>query len=344
MSPGSVVGIEAVKDELLARGVRPRAQRHVWLAVLLAPLSVILLGCERGEVGADNPNTKLTNGNHPPAVRAAFLQPTPLVLTGPIVVHVDAQDVDRNPLSFRYRWIVNGQPVLNQDTEQLSPELLKRGDALSVEIRPHDGMVEGRLFTTEPVVVGNSAPMVANLAIEPESVSPGVRVRARADISDVDGDLIRVAYRWWRNDTIVQEGDEAELDTAGFSRGDTLSVEAVAFDGVQKGKAVRSVPIRVGNTSPRILSAPAKSIVNNRYHYQVEATDAESDVITFSLETAPPGMTIDEHKGSVSWQISPDQIGVHKVRILVKDSQGAITFQEFELNLTPAVHAKQGGA
>jgi hypothetical protein len=257
---------------------------------------------------------------------------------------VDAQDVDRNPLSFRYRWIVNGQPVLNQDSEQLSPELLKRGDALSVEIRPHDGMVEGRLFTTEPVVVGNSAPMVANLAIEPESVSPGVRVRARADISDVDGDLIRVAYRWWKNDTIVQEGDEAELDTAGFSRGDTLSVEAVPFDGVQKGKAVRSVPIRVGNTSPRILSAPAKSIVNNRYHYQVEATDAESDVITFSLETAPPGMTIDEHKGSVSWQISPDQIGVHKVRILVKDSQGAITFQEFELNLTPAVHAKQVGA
>jgi hypothetical protein len=156
--------------------------------------------------------------------------------------------------------------------------------------------------------------------------------------------VIRVSYRWWKNDALVQEGDEAELDTAGFSRGDTLSVEAVPFDGVQKGEAVRSVPTRVGNSSPRILSAPAKLIVNNRYDYQVEATDAESDAITFSLETAPTGMTIDEHKGSVSWQISPDQIGVHKVRILVKDSQGAITFQEFELNLTPAVHAKQVGA
>jgi len=55
-------------------------------------------------------------------------------------------------------------------------------------------------------------------------------------------------------------------------------------------------------------------------------------------------MTIDEHKGSLSWQISPDQIGIHKVRILAKDSQGAITFQDFELNLTPAVAAKQAGA
>jgi hypothetical protein len=122
-----------------------------------------------------------------------------------------------------------------------------------------------------------------------------------------------------------------------------LTVEAVPFDGVQKGKAVRSAPIRVGNTPPRILSAPAKSIVNNRYDYQVEATDAESDAITFLLETAPPGMAIDEHKGSVSWQISPDQIGVHKVRILAKDSQGAIAFQEFELNLASAVPAKPAG-
>jgi hypothetical protein len=153
-----------------------------------------------------------------------------------------------------------------------------------------------------------------------------------------------VSYRWWKNDALVQEGDEAELDTAGFSRGDTLSVEAVPFDGVQKGQAVRSVPIRVGNSPPRILSVPAKSIANNRYDYQVEAADAESDAITFSLETAPPGMTIDEQKGFVSWQIAPNQIGVHKVRILAKDSQGAITFQEFDLNLTSAVPAKPAGA
>jgi len=343
MSPGSVVVIEAGNDEQLARGLRPRAPRHVWRAVLLVPLSVILLGCQRGEVGADNPITKLTTGNHPPVIRAATFHPTPLVLTGPIVVHVDAQDIDRNPLSFRYRWIVNGQPVRNQNGEQLPPELLKRGDAVSVEIWPHDGMVEGSLFATEPVVVSNSPPEVIHLAIEPESFSPGILVQARADISDVDRDLIRVSYRWWKNDLLVQEGDEEEMDTAGFSRGDTLSVEAVPFDGVQKGKAVRSVPIRVGNIPPRILSAPAKSIVNNRYDYHVEATDAESDAITFSLETAPPGMTIDEHNGSVAWQVSPDQIGVHKVRILVKDSQGAIAFQEFELNLTPAVPAKPAG-
>ncbi len=344
MFPGSAVGIETGQGEPRARGLTPRAQRCVWLAVLLAPLSVIFLGCQRGDAGADNPNTKRITGNHPPVIRAATLVPTPLVLTGPIIVHVDAQDIDRNPLSFRYRWILNGQSIPSQEGEQLPPELLKRGDALSVEIWPHDGTVEGSSFTTEPVVVGNSPPVVAHLATEPESAYPGARVRAQADTSDADKDVVRLSYRWWKNDVLVQEGDEAELDTAGFSRGDTLVVEALPFDGAQKGAAVRSVPIRIGNTPPRIVSAPAKSIVNNRYDYQLEATDAESDSITYSLETAPPGMTIDEHKGSVSWLTSQDQIGVHKVRILAKDSQGAITFQEFELNLTPAVPAKPAGA
>ena len=343
MFPGSVVVIEAVKDESLARGLAPRALRYLWQAALLAPLSVILLGCQQGEVGADNPAVPLTIGNHPPVIRTATLQPTPLVLTSLITVFVDAQDVDRNPLSFRYRWIVNGKPVRNQDGEQLPPELLKRGDAVSIEIWPHDGIVEGSLFRTESVVVSNSPPAVTSLVIEPESVSPGVRVHARTETTDADRDSIRLSYRWWNNDSLVQEGDEAELDTSGFSRGDILSVEAAPFDGVQNGKAVRSVPIHVGNIPPRILSAPAKSIVNNRYDYQVEATDTESDAITFSLEMAPPGMTIDEHKGTLSWQISPDQTGIHKVRILAKDSQGGIGFQEFDLNLRSAVPAKPMG-
>lgn len=344
MFPGSVGGIEVGQDEQRARGVRPRAQRHIWLVALLVPLNVILPACQQGEVGADNPNTKLATGNHPPVVRAATLRPTPLVLTGPIVAQVEAQDVDLNPLRFRYRWIVNGQPLRNQDGEQLPPELLKRGDTVSVKVWPHDGMVEGSPFTSEPLVVANSPPVVTHLAIEPESAFPGVRVKALVDISDADRDVIRVSYRWWKNDALVQEGEEAELDTGEFSRGDTLLVEAVPSDGIQKGQAVRIGPIRVGNSPPRILSAPAKTIVNNQYHYQVDVTDTESDSIMFSLETAPPGMTIDEHKGVVSWQISPDQIGIHKVRILAKDSQGAITFQEFDLDLTGPIAAKPEGA
>src|SRR5262249_34964316 len=156
----------------------------------------------------------------------------------------------------RHRWIINGQPVRNQDSGQLSPELLKRGDSLSVEIWPHDGVVEGLPFTAGPFVVVNSPPVVSRLAIEPESVFSGAPVQAIVDVSDAAIDVIQVSYRWLKNDVLIKDGEERELDAAEFSRGDTLSVEAVPFDGVKRGHTVRLGPIHVGNSPPRIMSAP----------------------------------------------------------------------------------------
>src|SRR5262245_2109402 len=102
MFPGLVVGIEDGQDTERTRGAMPPIQLCIGLIALLAPLSMILPGCQQGEVGADNPNTKLATGNHPPVVRAVTLRPSPLVLTGPIVAQVEAQDVDRHPLSCRH--------------------------------------------------------------------------------------------------------------------------------------------------------------------------------------------------------------------------------------------------
>src|SRR5262245_55369475 len=195
MFPGLVVGIEDGQDAERTRGAMPPIQLCIGLIALLAPLNMILPGCQQREVGADNPNTMLATGNHSPVVRAVTLRPSPLVLTGPIVAQVEAQDVDRNPLSFRYRWIINRQQVPNQDSEQLSPELLKRGDAVKVEVWPHDGMVEGRPFTSELFVVTNSPPVVSNLTFEPASVFPGVPVQARGHVPYASRDVVRDASR-----------------------------------------------------------------------------------------------------------------------------------------------------
>ena len=199
-------------------------------------------------------------------------------------------------------------------------------------------------MTSEQAVVGNSPPVGVALEVDPVYVSPGARVRVHTNISDIDGDSVHVVYRWWKNGKLIHEGDEAEFETAGFVRGDTLAVEVVPSDGTSTGAAIRSATIPVGNTPPQIVSSPATTIVNNRYDYRVQATDDESDAITFSLETAPSGMQINAQTGSVTWAVQPNQVGVHKVRILAKDSQGAVAFQEFELNLTAVAPAPQAGA
>jgi hypothetical protein len=320
--------------KIRARGETPRALPFRSWATAFSLLSVIaFLGCQRGgEVGPSAQNVR-TSGNHPPSIRAASLLPSPLVLNGPVSVTIDAQDLDRNPLSFRYQWRINGQVAPHEQGEQLRPELLKRGDQVSVEIWPHDGVIEGASFTTPTVIVGNSPPVVSRVSVEPQAISLGMRVRAHAEVYDADHDLIHVTYRWWKNDTLLQEGDETELDTTPFAHGDALSVEVLASDGPGSGQPVRSSPVKIGNTPPRIVSVPPTSLDQNQFVYQVEASDAESDALTFSLESAPASMTIDERKGLVIWKISPGQTGIHKVRILVTDSQGAASFQDFEINV-----------
>ncbi len=319
-----------------ARSIMPRARQSLFWAVSACVVSVAFFtGCQRSS--PDNRSNVSSSGNHPPTVRAVTIQPVPLVLTSPVTAHVEAQDIDRNSLRFRYQWSVNGKAIPGQDNEQLPAAILKRGDRVSVQVWPHDGTVEGDSKTSESVIVGNSPPMGEALEIEPPYVFPGVRVRARAKLSDIDGDAIQVVYRWLKNGKLIHEGEESEFETVGFVLGDTLAVEAVPSDGTSKGPVLRLGPISVGNTPPRIVSNPATTIVNNRYDYRVQATDAESDAIVFSLETAPPGMQIDAQTGVVTWVVESPQVGAHKVRIVAKDTQGGVAFQEFELNLTTTV-------
>lgn len=326
----------------LGSGILPGFRTRRVVIPLVALALSCLAGCQKGPAG-DSAGAAALSSNHTPVVRAVTIHPVPLILTGPIVAHVEAQDIDRNPLRFRYQWSINGAAVAGQDGEQLPAALLKRGDRVSVQAWPHDGIIEGASMTSGEAVVGNSPPVGA-IEIHPAYVFPGTPVQIQANISDPDGDSVQVSYRWWKNDRLIHDGDEAELDTSGFVRGDTLRVEAVPSDGTVMGAVIRSATITVGNAPPQILSNPSTIVANSRYSYQIEAKDLEGDALTFSLEAAPPGMQIDAQTGLVTWVVQPSQVGSHKVRVLAKDSQGASAFQEFELKLMTVTTPAPAGA
>lgn len=341
MSPGLTSAADVVGRDFGQRSAgardhasRARLARHPAMVLLLG--IVAFLGCQRSgdlesQVGV--PNSR----NHAPMIRSASLLPSPPHLNAPISVTIDAQDVDRNPISFRYEWIVNGQRLGDAHGEQLRPELLKRGDHVAVEIWPHDGTIEGASLTTPTVTIGNTPPVVSQASLEPAVIAPGMRVRVNADVQDADHDLTHVVYRWWRNQALIQEGESAELDTTPFVRGDTLAVDVVASDNFGTAEPVRVGPSKILNTAPRIVSAPPTSVPQDLFAYQVEAHDDESDALTFSLERAPAGMAIDERKGLITWRVPAGQTGTHTIRILVTDSQGAASFQEFNMTLTTPV-------
>ncbi len=101
-----------------------------------------------------------------------------------------------------------------------------------------------------------------------------------------------------------------------ISQGFTLNVLAVA-----------------GNQAPIITSTPrTNTYLGNSYFYAVKATDFDSDVLTYSIETAPTGMTID-NKGLIAWTPSSEQLGNNLILVKVSDGQGGAYIQPFTINV-----------
>ncbi|WP_455371835.1 hypothetical protein, partial [Petrachloros mirabilis] len=163
--------------------------------------------------------------NHPPVVRSATIVPSPVTLATAPTVRVEAQDVDRNALSFKYRWLVNGQVLAGQTKETLPPELLKRGDQVAVEVLPFDGSVDGEPFMTQPVVVGNTPPIVSHITVDFDHAVRGRQLLAEVAVHDPDHDAITLTYRWRKNDQVLKEGESNRLDLDGMTARDTIQLD-----------------------------------------------------------------------------------------------------------------------
>lgn len=90
------------------------------------------------------------------------------------------------------------------------------------------------------------------------------------------------------------------------------------------------------NKEPEITStASSTASQNSAYTYEVEAEDEnEGDELTFSLDAAPTGMTIDDESGVISW--TPTQAGSFSVTVKVKDGKGGSDEQSFTITVTGA--------
>jgi RHS repeat-associated protein len=102
---------------------------------------------------------------------------------------------------------------------------------------------------------------------------------------------------------------------------------------------VSSVP---ANRPPVITSTPALfATVDSPYSYQVTASDPDGETVSFSLLSAPDGMTIDQASGLVQWTATAAQVPNQIVSVAVTDPRGGQATQSFEIlvqeNLPPSI-------
>lgn len=89
------------------------------------------------------------------------------------------------------------------------------------------------------------------------------------------------------------------------------------------------------NSPPHITSAPVTTATEEQlYIYDVEATDPDAgDVITFSLDLGPPGMTIDSVSGVIQWTPTDAQLGDNLVTVGARDQEGQFDTQGYMISV-----------
>ena len=105
---------------------------------------------------------------------------------------------------------------------------------------------------------------------------------------------------------------------------------------VEQSFSIAVSPPAPVNLPPSITSTPVTTATaGSPYTYAVTASDPNpGDVLTYSLPTAPAGMTIDPASGLIQWTPNAAQAGDHPVEVKVQDAGGLSTTQPFTLTVT----------
>ena len=87
------------------------------------------------------------------------------------------------------------------------------------------------------------------------------------------------------------------------------------------------------NIPPVIESDPVTTAKEGAvYAYDVEATDPNEDILTYSLTVSPTGMTINSITGAITWTPTESQIGENEVVVEVSDGSKSTT-QSFTITV-----------
>ncbi|NCT42567.1 MAG: type I secretion C-terminal target domain-containing protein, partial [Microcystis aeruginosa G11-09] len=88
------------------------------------------------------------------------------------------------------------------------------------------------------------------------------------------------------------------------------------------------------NANPVIQTQPVLEIIGGqKYIYDLDATDADLDTLTYSLLVAPNGMIINPNTGLIEWNTTPSNLGNQTVTIQVSDGRGGTAQQNYTLSV-----------
>ncbi|HEY3445512.1 MAG TPA: FG-GAP-like repeat-containing protein [Myxococcales bacterium] len=205
-------------------------------------------------------------------------------------------DLDGDPEpATEIRWLRDGKEVPALAGKKSVPkEETKKKEKWRFQVSAPGGAVR----QSPEVVIRNSAPGRAKVALDPEVPRRAAAVRAKVvtEAPDADGDKLTYAYTWLRDGKPQKGLAAAELPAGSLKRGERWSVVVTASDGESEGLAA-SAEATVGDsapTAPEIALTPAKPKTGDAVKVVVSkpATDVDGDALRYRYRYFVDGVAL----------------------------------------------------
>ena len=299
-----------------------------------------------------NTNSQINGENIAPEITSNPPTPLEVIATEKYLYRVTATDLNNDNLTFELVNSPSGMAIAPNGIISWRPTNSQIGTHnIIVRVSDGKGGIDLQNFDLA-VKQSNLAPIFTSIAPEIARPQVGKTFQYQAKAIDLDGDTI--TYQIIPNTTKPVTPNSAQIDSTTGLITWTPTNPGGAFQWIyandiepwqilikatdnKGGEAYQQLNLIVdpatANRAPTITSTPRTSTkLGNTYFYKIEATDPDGDPLTYTLNSAPTGMTID--KGNISWTPNPNQFGNNNITVKVSDNQGGSSTQTFNINVT----------
>lgn len=266
-------------------------------------------------VGAATPG-----GSNAAPIFTAALPETATVVAGTELAFIfTATDADGDALTFS---LVNPPTGATIDPAtgafSWTPTAAQVGTQ-TITVQVSDGTLTATAQTSVTVTAANAAPTFT--AVLPDTtVAVGTTLAFTYEATDPNGDAVTFSLTG-------PAGISLDATTGAFSwtpttgQVGTQTIAVTASDGALSTTTQATVTVVAPNQAPTFTSAPANVSLapGDTLRIQYAATDADGDVLSFSLLDGPSTAVLDTQTGLLTWASDPNASGTFTFRIEVSD-------------------------
>ncbi|MFZ5476099.1 MAG: hypothetical protein ACOZNI_04935 [Myxococcota bacterium] len=179
----------------------------------------------------------------------------------------------------------------------------------------------------------NRPPVIGPLTITPAAPTVLDPIDATVEATDPDGQPVDLDFAWFVGEREVVGLASGRMLAGKHAKGDVVRVVVTATDGTET--VTKEAQVTVANSPPSLDKTPGPR--DRLDGFRFVAHDVDGDAITWKVENAPKGLTIDP-RGVVRYEGSAEEKGGdYRVAVVAEDGE---TWTKFEVPLSVSPGSK----